>query len=101
MTQTKNILNIAGKKIDTYNYLQTLQPDNIDFSAKINVTNYSNLGNIINSLIGICQTALIMFSENSELSESQKENILGSSSLDINNVLEIAKNLIPYADLNY
>lgn len=92
MKQEKdNIISINGKKIDAKGYFNTLEKvGNKEVSrlyARIEILNYSELGYMLNSLLSVTRQAL-----ESEISEV-------ADKLDLSRVLEIATNLIPFAEL--
>lgn len=95
---TTTTININKQEINICDFLTTLQPSQNEHKASINITDYTDLGNVLFSLISVCQGALISFSDNDGLTDFQKENVLGCSSLSIKKVLEVAKNLIPHAE---
>lgn len=97
----KTSLKIENKEIDLKNWLTTLKKDDCKNNVvEITAESYSELGYTLNSLISVCQTALFSFNENQSLTEVEKENVLGCSSLDIANVLGLAKKLIPASELD-
>lgn len=93
-------LKIDNKEIDFTNHFKTLQNNNFDddCTAKIKIGGYEHLGNIIYSLIGVCQTALHTLKD-SDGTEAEKERIFGASSFSIIEVLEVAKNILPMDEL--
>lgn len=98
--KTNTLLKIDNKEIDLKNWLVTIIPESEKKSIiKIEMSSYSELGYILNSLISVCQSALNSFNENQDFTEIQKEKHLGCSSLDLANVLGLAKKLIPFSEL--
>ena len=99
--KTTTFLQIDGKKLDFANQLTTLTTNtyNSEATANIKLSGYNGLASTMFSLIGVCQTALQTFKENHDLSETEKEQKFGASSQSIIEVLEIAKNLIPFNEL--
>jgi hypothetical protein len=101
----KTTLQIDGKEIDLNQFLTKISAkpgyiatDEPNFKTELQIEDYSDLGFTISSLIGVCQVAIKQFAENEDLTEFEKEKHLGASSLSIIKVLDIAKNLIPFAE---
>lgn len=95
----KNTEQIAGKEIKLHNYLQSLEPTaNGQFEAPIKVDDYTQLGYLINSIIGVCRTALYCIEDNANLPPIEQTHTLGASTLDVANVLRIAQNLLPLSE---
>lgn len=92
-------LKIDNQEINLKNWLVSIksEPNKTDI-IEIEMPSYSELGDTLISLISVCQTALTSFNENQDFTESQKEKFLGSSSLDLANVLSLAKKLIPVSE---
>lgn len=86
------------KNLDPKNYLNLFENKN---TVKIEVGNYSQLGSILDSIISISQTALIALSDNGDLTETEKQNRLGCTSLDIANALGFIKQIIPHSELDF
>lgn len=93
------ILKIDNKEINLNNHFKTLGNNSFDndCTAQIKIDGYEHLGNVIYSLIGVCQTALHTLKDY-DGTEAEKEQIFGSSSFSIIEVLEIAKNILPMSE---
>lgn len=95
MKKTSHQINLDN--IDPKDFLTTLDNEN---KIRIEIADYSELSFLISSLIGVCQTTLMCFNDNQISDEFQKQEILGSSSLDVSNVLSLVKKLIPASEMN-
>ncbi len=87
-TQTVTAKN--GEKINLSDYLTTLQPleHSNNYTAKIEVSEYYELGCLVSSLISVCRGAI----ENEQLDTDPTE---------ISRVLEVAQNLLPLAEMEF
>jgi len=96
----KTALKIDNKEIDFNNHFTTLKNNSFDndCTAIIKLSGYEHLGTLIYSLIGVCQTALHTLKD-IDGTEAEKEQIFGSSSFAIIEVLEVAKNILPVEEL--
>lgn len=99
MTTTENNLQLGGKDISLPDYLTTLEPTKTAYEAKLNFDNYSDLAVTLEALLSVCQTSLLLFEQNSDLIEYEKERHLGGGSYSVHTVLKVAKSLIPFAEM--
>lgn len=86
------------KNLDPKNHLNLF---NNNDRVNIEVGSYSQLGSLLDSVISVSQTALTALSDAQNFTEVEKQKILGCSSLDIANVLEFIKKIIPHSELEY
>ncbi len=86
--QAEKTVTINGEEINVLDYLTTLQEsENTNILvAGVEVSEYYELGCLINSIISVCRGAIV----NRQLETEPEE---------INRVLEIAQNLIPLNEL--
>lgn len=82
----KKIVTVNNKQIDLNRFLTTLEGKPNNYTASIEVFNYAELGAIINALIGVVRVA----------TESNIETV---EPFDASKVLEIAQQLLPFAEL--
>ncbi len=87
MNTKNNAVIINGETIDLSQWLTTIEKSpNGNYTAKIELLDYSELGFIISSLIDVCRQAL----------ENENQFI---DSLSLSRVLALANDLIPHGEL--
>lgn len=93
----KTSLKIDNKHINIEDYLKTINQYSNTMDVKIE--DYNELGGLLHSIINVCKTALLTFHENQDYTERQKQDVLGCTSYDVANVLGLAKQMLPMAEL--
>jgi len=68
---------------------------------KIPIGNYSELGFMIENIIGVCGTAIYAINEQEQMTKTEKEDFFGVGLSEIFNVLKLAQKLIPHSELEF
>lgn len=95
--QDKKNLKIGEKEINHEIYLKTIAK--LGTLKENSIKDYSDLGATIISLLGVCQGALLLSSQNEALEEQEKNQLYGFSALHVAKVLELTKSLIPIPEM--
>ncbi|TWP30157.1 hypothetical protein ETU08_06260 [Apibacter muscae] len=76
----------------TKDYLTTLSPtDEGKYMLRVEIDGYKHLGFILLSILRVCESCLL----------ARERNIAINTDLDICNLLDLAKSLIPYSELEF
>ena len=96
MTKKETAVIIDGKKIDLKDWFVSNKEKGLEDTAYNKV---KHLGYILDNILGVCACALSFIGENEKLTGNEQNKYLGANPLDVAEVLQFAKTLIPHAEL--
>lgn len=97
MTKKETAVIINGKPVELDQYISTIKEKGLDYTPFDKV---QSLGYLISQIMGVCACALDNLENNgTRLNHKEQTDTLGASPLDVANVLQFAKTLIPHEEL--